>query len=665
MQAVTIAIGKAGITHFAQQLIADELVSVLSTLKPPDQSFSVPKFSNVHYANAVITLAGTSLTGFKPVFQGVVQQAGGTFTVTLLAESFSANYNWSESYDFEYCYRDPDTGEWYCDPWTRVNNNDQQWSPAFGSLTVSVQLGFVYDQASSAYQLKVLSSSAAIGGETATIPGWSCLELGQAPCSADTAAMDAANKSIQNIDFGAPISTLFAGLVDSIPASGQLTPDITYSYALGDSGLGFPGDDGITVGATGTVTYKGQEYPGAKPPPLPVPLPPAPADPHHLRLYVSSYEMDALHWAYYRAGLLAVTVSPDDDPPPPDPGIFKVKTWSRKIKALGPYVTDEMSATVAPNTAPTIAFQDVWIFTKKVMGTLQGALPTDVYQAISASFGGNAYVAVSDLEADLTTAAVPTQYVKTIEDTAKSVGMAVTQDLQFTLTIQNRTATPPVIVFDLSRTDVLQDLELGVAKGGAQTLKYAFTPVNGLGDVTGGAKATLDTKKTTVPGFVAENDPTFGDDIWPNTGEPAYDTLLKDMGTGTGVPLPVMSGFRFLFEQAELSIQEGYVSILAELAYKLFSIPDAAAHQPDFANQNIAAVTADFQQYGKITLTAAASVSADSDHEDWDDWTVRDGASVYHVYRAGDELQVYAEPQAGVSQAGPSVIRRKEAPCRP
>ena len=73
----------------------------------------------------------------------------------------------------------------------------------------------------------------------------------------------------------------------------------------------------------------------------------------------------------------------------------------------------------------------------------------------------------------------------------------------------------------------------------------------------------------------------------------------------------------------------------------LFSIPDAAAHQPDFADRNIAAVTNDFQQYGELTLTSAAFVSVDNPDGAW---TVRDGTSVYHIYRTGDQLQVYTKP---------------------
>jgi len=73
----------------------------------------------------------------------------------------------------------------------------------------------------------------------------------------------------------------------------------------------------------------------------------------------------------------------------------------------------------------------------------------------------------------------------------------------------------------------------------------------------------------------------------------------------------------------------------------LFTIPDAASHQPDFTDRNIAAVVNDFQQYGNIALTSQAFISVDDPDGAW---TVRDQRALYHVYRSGDGLQVYSLP---------------------
>ena len=135
----------------------------------------------------------------------------------------------------------------------------------------------------------------------------------------------------------------------------------------------------------------------------------------------------------------------------------------------------------------------------------------------------------------------------------RTTGMVVRHDLEFKLTIQNGAPTPPNLVFDLARTDVLQNLSLGTS-GNAQTLKYDFKKVE--------AKATF--VSTTIPKFDKQS---FGDTIWPLVGEPRYDEELTKIGHGTGVPLPIMQGFHFLFDQAQLSIQEGYVSVLAQVHF--------------------------------------------------------------------------------------------------
>jgi hypothetical protein len=218
----------------------------------------------------------------------------------------------------------------------------------------------------------------------------------------------------------------------------------------------------------------------------------------------------------------------------------------------------------------------------------------------------------------------------------------LTQDLEFTLTILNNATPQPNIVFDLARTDILQNLGLGVAQWlldnstnsdatmptcyrvqpvfmqsvtGPPALQLAvyddkagpmapslfalpYSDVALLDGTTAPAplvnafaanKYTLAPnapitaqvqtlqfvdfthvsyaatfKSSTVPKFPPGTD--FADLIWPVAGEPRYDEAMGAVGM-IGLPLPIMSGFHFLFEDAELSIQEGYVSVLAQVEY--------------------------------------------------------------------------------------------------
>jgi hypothetical protein len=295
------------------------------------------------------------------------------------------------------------------------------------------------------------------------------------------------------------------------------------------------------------VTYKGERYQGTEPS---LPVPPVPTDANHLRVYVSSYELDALNWAFFKAGALSIVVDPHDLP---DPDVLKVKSYVSLVPALKPYQAFAMQAQVTPKQAPTTTFQLVWEFTKEAMEALKAQLPDSEFQKLG-GVDGNNYVAKADLESDLQAAGVTDpRYVTIIEQVTRNIGMVVKHRMEFKLVIQNNTPPLPELVFDLARTDVLQNLSLGVT-GQAQTLKYDFKKVD--------SKATF--VSTTIPKFDAKD---FGDWIWPHGGEPVYDDELTKIGHGTGVPLPIMQGFHFLFEQAQLSIQDGYVSILAQVQF--------------------------------------------------------------------------------------------------
>jgi hypothetical protein len=557
MQALSLAIGPAGITYFAQQLVASQITKALAGLTPPSRVIPIPDFAPIvgggvsdSYSNISITLSNGSLSGFNPGYQGITQnpqnQNPGNFQLTLVANAFGVNYAWHEVYDDYHC--DPSANP----PYKVCHQNDNQtgdfaYGPAFGSLTTVITLGFQYNQQANSYDIVVVGTpDATPAGAQANIPGGSIIQNEDSGCFSSHVS-DATANAVSSIDFSTPISRLFSGVLASIAASGNLTPDITYNFAVGDSGLTFPGGSGLAIGVTGNVTYKGTAYSGT--PPTGLPVPPPPTDAHHLQLYVSNYEMDALYWAFYQAGELAVTVHASDLP---DPDVLKCKTYSPAIKAFQPYAAFAMQADVVPQQAPTIAFQQVWVLTSAVMTTLGGQLPSNVYPLLE-GLAGNAYAAQTALETDLSNATIDQEYWSTIEQAAAGSGMVLTQDLEFTLTILNGATTEPNIVFKLARTDILQNLGLGTS-GQAQTLTFDFVHVS--------YAATF--VSSTVPNFPGGTD--FSGLIWPVAGEPHYDEALAAVGH-TGSPLPIMSGFHFLFDDAKLSIQEGYVSVLARVSY--------------------------------------------------------------------------------------------------
>ena len=545
MQALSLAAGPAGINYFAHRLVVEKMVAALAGVNPPDRTIPIPNWdtSAQRIRDVVITLSSGRLSGFRPAFDAIAQR-NESFDLTLKASAFSAGYHWHEDYWHD-VYTPPivrgGMGIWV----PEEVHNDFWYAPYIGTLTTVVALGFNYDQASNTYRVVVGSApTAQTTGTKANVPGGSIIQT-QEGCFTQHVS-DASASAVASIDFATPIGAIFAPLIDSIAASGHLTPDITYDFAVGDSGVTFPGGAGLAIGITGTVKYKDTPYSGT--PPANLPVPPPPSDDHHLQLYVSNYEMDALYWAFWKAGGLAVTVQAGDLQ---DPAILRCRTYAKSIKAFAPYAANTMQARIVPTSAPTTAFQKVWVVTNDALvKILKPQLPSNVYTLV-AELVGNAYTSQAGLEADL--AQVDKKWWPAIETATGAPGMVATHDLEFTLTIQTGTAPEPCIVFDLARTDILQNLGLG-RSGKAQTL--IFDVVNVSWDAT--------FVSSTVPNFARQDGPDFGNNVWLVVGEPEYEKALAGVGAA-GSPLPMMSGFSFRFADAAVNIQEGYVSILAHV----------------------------------------------------------------------------------------------------
>ncbi len=557
MQALSMAIGKAGIDFFAQQFIGDKAAGILSGLTPAGKTMPIKEFTKRSpyswntYSKITITLSNGTMVDFHPQYQSIEQlnagtPPGSTFSLVINAAKFSASYDWNEKYKDWWCVQ---SGKHVsCN--TTHNDKNYGYAPSFGLLAVTLTLQFSYQSQGNDYIIKVTGTSSKTSGEKANIPGKSILQ-GETMhgCFKHNVSKETAN-AVSDIKLGTTIETLFNSLTTTIAASGKLTSDITFDFALGDSGLKFPNSNGITIGITGDVTYQTTKYPGTPPANFPVPPVPTATDQHHLNIYVSNYEVDALNWAFWKDGKLDVTVDPNDLP---NPAALKVKTYASWLPSLKPYEDTYMQAQVSPKAAPLTSFQDAYIFTDAVLKILKGQLPATVYTTLANTVGNEAFVSKAALEAELTGAKVSETYFATIEKAALLAGMAVTQDMQFTLVIETKTTPNPNIVFDVSRTDVMINLALGIS-GKVQTLQFGILNVEN----------AVTFVSTTVPNF---NKQTFGSLVWPVVGESAYMAAMEGLGK-VGVPLPIMKGFTFVFDQAELSIQKGFISILTDVEFK-------------------------------------------------------------------------------------------------
>jgi hypothetical protein len=563
MQAITIAIGKAGVNFFAQQYLGDNLTNTLGKLKPPDNTISVANFewspdtdTSWSYSDISIELTDGALENFAPTYQGVVQGVTSDsketpiFTLTIVANDFSVSYSWTENYQYVH-----DWTTWVGRIPTHHHKSGSastplSYSPSFESLTITPIVQFLYSSANNAWEISVSSISTQPSGEAANIPTASILQHQDNSCFSSTVS-SATAQSLEDINFVQAINGLITGILATIPASGDLGSGIVYDFSLGDSGLLFPNNDGIQMGVKGGATYNGTSFSGSNPPSLPLPAPLADSDTHHLNMYVSNYEVDALNWAYYEAGNLNLIIT-QEDLEEYDPDALKVSTYTTLEPSLNPYAGCVMQAQVAQNAAPVSSFQTVYVYTADVMALLQKQLPANIYQLLQALLG-NAYLTQADVDNFLTSATVPQTYFAQIEDAGKTTAMVVTQDMDFTLVIQTGDPQQPYIKFNVQRADVLTALQLGPSKNNTQALQYSFT----------NATNTATYISSSIAGF---NGAIFGTVVWPIVAEPLYEEALQAQGN-TGVPLPIMQGFRFLFDQAEISVQQGYVSILADVEF--------------------------------------------------------------------------------------------------
>jgi hypothetical protein len=560
MQALTIAIGKPGIEFFTKHYLINSLINLLKTLSPPNKTINIPDINAspsvdefLDYTKINLTLSEGSLSGFNPDFQNVIQglttDSKPIFTLSFNAGPFVVKFSWTESYHWHHYKLNPRTGRIY-DEQSGDSRNPYPYEDRVSSLGAKVIVQFVFNKDSNAWQITVQSTSAQPGTVQGNVPGGSILQQQVNALCVKSHVDEATAQSIAALDFGSLVSRLIGGVVNTIPGSGDLGNGVVYDFSLGDSGLTFPNNDGIQMGVKGGASYQGTAFSGETPPSLPLPTPPADADTHHLTMYVSNYQVDALHWAFFKAGKLDLTITPQDLP---DPRSLDVSNYTTFEPSLKPYAAFVMQAHIVQNTAPASSFQVVYVYTKAAMALLQQQLPPNVYQLIQA-LPSNAYLTQSDLETFLTQATVPQSFFAAIENAGKTTAMVVSQDMAFTLVIQNGQPQQPDIKFRVQRTDVLTGLKLGLSINNTQTLQYAFANASNQATFT----------SSSVPGF---DGATFGPIVWPVTAEPLYAETLENLGK-TGVPLPIMQGFQFVFDQAQLSVQDGYVSILADVEFK-------------------------------------------------------------------------------------------------
>lgn len=583
MQGITVALSPTGIQYFVQMLTAPggSVNAVLSGMKPANRIIPINNFDYEYnqgmnkksYTTISVNLSNGNVSGLNPTLQSFQQQPKGTFQIVVSSGAFNANYSWEEDFTEQDFYFPRYGPTWVaCEP--NINptpyKNTYPYVAGISSLGITANFSFAYNASTNTYTLPLTSITATAGSANANIPGSSIIQDQVNGYCVQSHVDGATVDSIDDIDFKSTLQSAFGGYLASIPASGQLTPDadITFAFGVGDSQLAFPNDQGLTVGVTGIATYKGTPYSPAGTPLPDLPVPAVPTDGHHLCMYVSDYVLNGLFWAYQQAGKLDGIYNPNDLT---DPDVLTVNQgYEALIPELSSYDGYAMQAQVHQIDPPQVTFQSLYAFTPTVLANLQDPnnpnyLKPNVYKLLQ-GIANRAFLTKDALEyyLDQKKPPFPQLYFAQVEAASLQPGAHVHHNIQYTISIPTAPplgdGKPPWMEFSVTREDFLPEekLALGITTiqgSTAQTLQFQFDTIS--------YQASFQDSN-----FLSSlEQQEFVDLIWSVVGEQKYVQLLQAMGQA-GTPLPIMQGFQFLFEQASLTIESGFISILSNVEFK-------------------------------------------------------------------------------------------------
>jgi len=561
MQAISVAVSPTGLDYLLGTLLGDQIAQALEqNLIPPDYSTTFPTWSvphiqsSVQYTNYTLSLGNGRFTDFTPVLNSYTQD-GQNFTITMVATNPVVDYTWNENGTMETYIRGIPEGP------CSIGPTNWPYTIVFATFTVTATFALAFTNG--AYQVTYVSSTCDPGSPDPNIPSGSVLNTQQlADCGFSTRISDATVQQLETIDFGASVAAALQPVLASIPGTGVLG-DVTFDFAPGDSPLTFPAGGGLQVGVTGLVEYNGTAYDGTPPAGLALPPVPGGSPAPHVQYSVQDYEFNALFWGENQAGSLTANLTAGDLS---DPQALETNTYGgTTLNALcAEYPDAVMTATLSATAAPSVSFQTTYEITAANLLQIQTALGPTVWNAVGASLGTlttSVFATQQGFEAalELANSELPA-YEATIEQYAAQPGVVLTQAVKCTLNVLQSGSPTPVLTFDVAQTFVMQSPALGVA-GTTQTLQFAFA-------LPRDSNATATFVWSSIAGI---DNGDFGY-VW-GALTPQWNDVLTAVGT-TGVPLPRIQGYNFVFELAQIAIvaatatADGYATVTANVQYE-------------------------------------------------------------------------------------------------
>lgn len=568
LQGMSIAMSLSGIQYFVQTSLQPSIVSALQNLSVPDNTIKAgnimgagnsrqlagegwPPPTQVAWGvNTVVALSQGRMSSFNPTFAAITQGPNGEFTLKLTAKNAVVNYTWVETYDLQHCssYAPPGPNSGCTDQGSRRHQYDYQ----MGIGTFEVAIVFKLQYAANAWQLSFVSGTPTTSDLSPNIPAGSLLNHQEISGCFSVHVSSSTQQALEDTNLAGPVRAALEPLFGSIPASGRLTRDLAFDFALGPSGLSFPGDAGLAAGVSGTTIWNETVYPGTNPPQLA--LPSIPTD-HHLSYDVSDYSINGLFWGFFSAGLLKTTASAANSP---DPAYFNTSIFQGSpLQALYlAYPNAPLTYELSALSAPQVNFQPIYELTAQAINGMKPPLPPNVATELSV-LEGLVFTSEPEFFAQLVNTLGETladRYKTVIEKAALATTALVKHSNQAIMNVIAHGDTIQVLKFDVTETDSLDGFKLGIS-GTTQTLQFGFTIVPGLTTAT----------------FVSSPIPGIGNNggfayIWNLALQPQFANVAKAIGE-RGVALPRIQGFNFLFEEATVTLENGYANVLTDVKH--------------------------------------------------------------------------------------------------
>ena len=533
------------------------------TTGTPIPNFTWSDWGTMIETNITVSLTNGAIKSFTPKFTGYTQDPNDSsqFHITMTATDLDVSYAWTEQYTETAPHSWP----------TPYGPNRYSYDITFDSFAVTAI--FKLGVANGGYQLTYVSSSVQSGTATSHVPSGSVLNHQPVGgCTYATHVSAATAQQLSSMDFGSKLGGALQPIFASISDSGNLGAVEFDFLAPGDSGLVFTSGGGVQIGATGMVSVNKVPYPGTAPADLPLPPVPTGNPPPHVAYYVQDYEVNALFWGFYAAGVLKTTLTAGllKDPQALETNTYQGGSLNNlALKYPGLF----MSADLALQAAPVIAFGAVYQLTAANLAQIQAALGSTVWSQIGASLSQLENMTFSsqagfEQELALINQSLST-YAATIEQYSGMPGVVVTHTAQCILNVLQNETPIPVITFDVAQTFVMENLGLGVSSTGTtQSVIFDFVqPMDAL------PKASF--VSSTIPGV----DGGDFSDVW-DALRSNWQDVFGQIGTA-GLPLPRIPGFEFLFQQATVAVKppvagaDGYLSIVANVSYSAEALAPA------------------------------------------------------------------------------------------